>query len=163
MKNPALILLSLLFTVFLVTTTEAQSYKSAAGARLGYPLSASYKTFISESSALEVYAGFRGYSAYRWISVSGAYLVHKPIEGVENLNWYLGGGASVYFWTYDAGFLNPGDNTSIGIQGYLGLDYRIPDTPVNITADWIPTFFLGGYSKGFGGGYGTLGVRYILK
>lgn len=163
MKNPTLIFLSLAFTFFVVTNADAQSYKTAVGARLGYPLSASFKTFLSESSAVEVYAGFRGWTGYRWISISGAYLIHKPISGVDNLNWYFGGGASVYFWTFDSGFLNNDGSTSIGIQGYLGLDYRIPDTPVNITADWVPTFFLNGFGSGFGGGYGSLGIRYILK
>jgi hypothetical protein len=163
MKKSVLIILSIVFTVCIAANLEAQSYKTAVGARLGYPLSASFKTFLSESSAVEVYAGFRGWSTYSWITISGAYLIHKPFPNVENLNWYFGGGASIYFWTWDNAFIDPGDNTSFGIQGYLGLDYRIADTPVNLTVDWVPTFFLNGYGSGFGGGYGSLGVRYILK
>jgi hypothetical protein len=163
MKNPDSIILSIVFIAFLAVNVEAQTYKTAVGARLGYPLSASFKTFISESSAIEVYAGFRGWSTYSWITVSGAYLIHKPFPSVENLQWYFGGGASVYFWNYKSSFGIGGDNTSFGIQGYLGLDYKIENAPVNLTVDWVPTFFLNGYGSGFGGGYGSLGIRYVLK
>ncbi len=140
-----------------------QNYKSAAGIRLGSPWSASYKTFISESNALEVYAGYRGWSAYHWFSVNGAYLIHKAIPSVENLQWYFGGGAGVYFWSYDSAFADANDATSFSIQGYLGLDYKFANTPVSITADWVPTVFLTGFGNGFGAGYGNLGVRYVLS
>ncbi|MEM8526754.1 MAG: hypothetical protein AAGG68_19090 [Bacteroidota bacterium] len=152
----------LLTLCFLSTSVSAQKYKSAIGARLGYPLSVSYKTFISDSDALEVYAGFRGFSTSRWVSVSGAYQRHGELDDVlEGLSWYFGGGASVYFWSYDFG----GDfaNTSFGIQGYLGVDYKFSETPLNLTLDWIPSIFIGnGFTRGFGGGYGSLGVRYVL-
>ncbi|MBK7694421.1 MAG: hypothetical protein IPI30_08860 [Saprospiraceae bacterium] len=93
-----------LFVFFLlgsVCTLKAQDYKSAIGARLGYPLSLSYKTFISEKGAIEGILGFRGYSYYSWITVSALYQHHMPIKSVEGLNWYVGGGASVFFWNYD--------------------------------------------------------------
>jgi len=154
---------SLLLACLLTTSISAQSYKSAVGARLGYPLSASFKTFISENNAIEVYAGFRGYTSSRWVSVSGAYQRHAPLDDLlEGLNWYFGGGASVYFWSYDFG----GDfaNTSVGVQGYLGLDYKFAGTPLNLSVDWVPSLFLGnGFFTGFGGGYGSLGVRYVFK
>lgn len=162
MKKLHLLFLALAFGLITFVSADAQVYKSAIGARLGYPLSASYKTFISNSSALEGYVGFRGYSAYRWISINGAYLIHRPIEGVTNLQWYFGGGAGVYFYTYDTGFFEPGSSTSFGLQGYIGLDYTFEDLPLNLTVDWIPTIFLNGFNNGFGGSYGSLGVRYVL-
>ncbi|MEN0050689.1 MAG: hypothetical protein AAF806_26725 [Bacteroidota bacterium] len=155
---------SLLFACLLTNSVSAQSYKSAVGARLGYPLSASFKTFINDSDAIEVYAGFRGFSTSRWVSVSGAYQKHDELSDVlEGLSWYYGGGASVYFWTYD--FSNDFANTSIGIQGYIGLDYKFSETPLSLSIDWIPSLFLGrtGIANNFGGGYGSLGVRYVFK
>ena len=161
------ILLKLVFSLLIIcllsTSISAQNYKSAIGARLGYPLSASFKTFISESDAIEVYAGFRGFSTSRWVSVSGAYQRHGGLDDVlEGLSWYYGGGASVYFWTYD--FTNDFPNTSFGIQGYLGLDYKFSETPLSLSIDWIPSLFLGrtGIANNFGGGYGSLGVRYVF-
>jgi hypothetical protein len=154
-----------LFTCFLAATftLQAQNYKTAIGARLGYPLSASLKHFVSETSALEGYVGTRGYSGYRWTNVSGAYLYHRPIEEVEGLNWYVGGGASVYFWSFDFGFGENFGTTSFGVQGYGGLEYSFEEVPLSISADWVPTIFFNSYLSGFGYGYGSLAVRYNLK
>lgn len=101
---------------------QAQDYKSAVGVRLGYPLAISYKTFISEPSAIEAYVDYRGYSFYNYISVNG----------------------------------------------YLGLRYTFPDTPISVVADWVPGFAfgtgLGSFGgSGFGGDSGGLGVRYVLN
>ncbi len=141
------------------------SYKSAVGARFGSPyISASYKTFLNEKNAMEAYASFRAFSGYSWISVSGAYQIHKPLQDVvEGLQWYYGAGASAYFWTFDTGFLGNTSSTSFGINGYIGLDYKFPNQPVAITVDWVPTLFLNGFGRGLGSGYGGVGVRYILK
>ena len=153
--------LSLLFTFLFTASADAQNYSSAVGLRLGSPWAASYKTFINESNALEFTGAFRSNSGYSWFGITGAYQIHKPISDVEGLNYYYGGGAGVYFYSFDSDFVGDG-KTSIGIQGYLGLDYTFKDTPINITADWIPTFFLNGFDSGFGAGFGSVGVRYIL-
>lgn len=159
MKKLTLLIIILGSFLFAIPT-QAQNFKSAVGARLGYPLSISYKQFINESGAFEVYGGTRGYSGYRWFSVSGAYQIHKPIESFEGLNYYYGAGASVYFWNFD--FDTDASTTSLGLQGYLGLSYTFSDNPINISLDWVPTFFLNSYVDSFGAGYGSLAVRYIL-
>lgn len=142
----------------------AQSYQSAIGARLGVPFSVSYKTFVSGSNALEVFGGLRGSSFYRWINVGGLYQIHKAIPDVEGLAWYFGGGASAFFYTYDNDFIGDDDTTvAFGLLGNLGLDYKFADAPVNLSLDWVPIFFINGYTSGFGGGYGALSVRYVLK
>lgn len=141
----------------------SQNYNSAIGARLGYPVSVSYKKFVSGSDAFEVYAGFRNFSTYNWFNISGAYQIHADLGDTEGLQWYYGFGASVFVWSFDTSFL--GDNstgTTFGLQGYLGLDYAFSEAPLSITLDWVPTFFLNGFGSGLGGGYGALGVRYIL-
>ncbi|MEQ8702568.1 MAG: hypothetical protein RIC19_01550 [Phaeodactylibacter sp.] len=161
-------LLPLLFSIMLVTdSASAQEYRTAVGARLGYPLSASLKYFLNDSGhALEAYVGTRGWGYGRWVNVSAAYQIHNPleIEGLEGLYWYYGAGATVFFWNYDDAFVFDDDysSTAIGVQGYLGLDYAFQDTPISLSIDWVPTFAFNGYSRGFGGGYGNIGVRYIL-
>lgn len=147
------------------TEAVAQDYKSAAGLRLGYPWAASYKTFISESNAIEVYAGFRGFTFYNSISINGAYQIHNDIESVEGLQWYYGAGAGVQFWSYSG---VSESSTLFTASGYLGLQYTFVDTPISITADWVPTFVFGdGFggigSTGFGAGVGGIGVRYVLN
>jgi len=142
----------------------AQDYKSAVGIRLGSPWAASYKTFISESSALEGYVGFRSWFGYSNISLNGAYQVHKDIESVDGLQWYFGGGGGVELYRYrnfDEG------NTVFKISGYLGLQYTFADTPISATVDWVPSFVFGDSlfginTTGFRAGYYNLGVRYVL-
>ena len=143
---------------------QAQNYKFAAGLRLGYPSAATIKLFVSENHALEVYAGTRGYSGFRWTNVSAAYQVHSnPIDGLGGLKWYTGVGGSVFFWNFGDGLF--GDTSSYGLQGYAGLEYVFDDIPLSISVDWIPTYFLGDEFSltGFDGDYGTVGVRYIIS
>lgn len=166
MKRDLTSFLVVFFALFLSFQLEAQSYKTAVGARLGSPLSASIKHFLNESNAVEAFIGYRNYSFYNWTSVGAAYQIHKPIENVDGLQYYLGFGASVFIWSYDntIWFDDNYSSTSFGIQGYAGLDYTFENTPISLTVDWVPTYFIGtNFISGFGAGYGSLGVRYILS
>lgn len=152
-------------SMLLSQAAQAQ-YKTAVGLRLGYPTSATIKYFANETLAFEAYVGTRGFGTYRWNNVSAALQIHRPvdfIEELEGLNYYFGGGATVFFWSFE-GFTGTGfGTTSLGVQGYLGLDYAFEDVPINLSVDWIPTVFVGdSFTTGFGGGYGTIAVRYIL-
>lgn len=163
MKNSLLVLLTL-SCLFGSEKMQAQDYNMAIGARLGSPISISFKTHLSESSAIEVIAGRRGYSGYGWWNVGAAYQIHKPlgIDGLDGLQYYYGVGGSAYFWNYDNVFLDD-TTTSFGVQGYLGLQYTFEDLPITLTADWIPTYFISSFTAGFGGGYGGVGIRYVLN
>ena len=168
MKKPFL-LFAALFSLALICSTssvkaQGAEYTTAVGLRLGSPISASGKYFFAENLAAEANIGFRGYSTYSWVTLSAAIQKYAPleIEGIEGLQWYFGGGIGLYFWNFD--FVSEFNTTTFGVQGYLGLDYTFQGTPISITADWIPTIFLGdGFTTGFGAGFGALGVRYILN
>jgi hypothetical protein len=170
--NAFMLRLSFLIGFFgLFALCMGQPYQTAVGMRLGYPTAISAKHFLSESKAVEAYVGTRGYYGYRWVNVSAAFLHHQPLEldGVEDVSWYVGAGASAFFWSeYGNRYTRSQYSaTSLGIQGYLGAEYLLDqwDIPLAITVDWVPTVFLGrrGYLGGFRAGYGTLGLRYILK
>jgi len=167
MKKTILMTLVMALT-FLVNDASAQSFGSAAGVRLGVPLSITYKTFLNETNAIEVMGGTRssgnGAFGYRWYQIGAAYQVHKPLDiaDIEDLAWYFGGGASAYFWSFNEGFLNPGSNSSFGLQGYLGLSYTFENAPINLSIDWVPTYFINGFASGFGADGGSLGIRYIF-
>jgi hypothetical protein len=161
MKTKVLSVFVLLF--MFVAVSQAQEYNSAIGLRLGTPLSVSYKKFISEQGAFEGVAGFRSFAGYSWFNIGAYYQHHNEIASVNGLRWYYGAGANVYFWSYDASFIDAGSSTSIGISGVLGLDYKFEDIPLNLSIDWIPTFFVNGYGNGFEGGYGALAARYTLN
>ena len=158
-KYTLIIIASICFTGVL----QAQLYDSVAGLRLGAPLSISYKKIINEDKAIEGYFGTRGKNDYRFINISGAYQIIEPIDlwGIEELYYYYGAGASIYFWSFkEAG---PNQTVTPGIQGYLGLEYTFSDRPINITLDWVPTIFISGHLSGLRAGYLSLGVRYVLQ
>ena len=154
---------SLIFGVFFLSFSgvQAQNYKTAVGARIGYPLTVSGKYFIDESIAIEGNIGLRAFSEYRWIALSAAGLKHKPLDVLESLNWYYGAGVSIYFWRFEN--LTTFASSSFGLQGYVGLDYTFKKSPVNVTIDWTPTFFINGYTSGLGTRFGGLGIRYTLN
>lgn len=149
----------------------AQEYRSAVGLRLGSPVSASLKTFISNNGAIE---GFVNYntenisSSYRWsrIGLGASYQQHDDLgTSVNGLSWYYGFGATAYRWGYsDDSFFNDYGSFSLGIQGYLGLEYVFPSRKIVLSLDWVPTYFItGGYVSGFGYDQGALSVRYIFR
>tara|TARA_B100000497_G_C7523181_1_gene317786 strand:+ start:200 stop:697 length:498 start_codon:yes stop_codon:yes gene_type:complete len=155
---------AILFTVLSMKNSVAQNYDTAIGLRFGYPLSASVKHFISETSALEGYIGYRSFSTYSWTNISGAYLNHKSFEKSDGLQWYYGVGGAAFLWSYQDNYFGEfTGGASLGVQGYLGLDYHFKDIPLNLSLDWIPTIFIDGFSKGFTGDYGSIAARYILN
>lgn len=168
MKKLALLFFISSIIVLCVQNVKAQDYKSSIGVRLGFPLSASFKHFLNEKGAIEASLGTRGYSGFgRYVNINGSYQHHSDLSQVApNLKWYVGGGAGVNIWSYKSYYKSLGLNTSsttFSIFGMVGLDYKVPNYPVNLSVDWTPTFFIGdAYFSGFGAGYGSLAVRYIL-
>jgi len=158
------ILSIILVLILSASVGKAQDYKSAIGGKLGYGLIASYKTFISESSAVDIFGGIR------WGGfVVGAYwLKHNPISSVANLKWYWGAGGS--FTTWDYGYAGYDKYNELGISGVIGLDYTFDDMPLNLSVDWAPTIVVadsynypGGTYNRFRGGYGAITARYIIN
>lgn len=160
--------LNLLFSfLFAVTLLSSQSYKSAAGLRLGYPTAGSFKTFISENTALEGIIGFGSYSSYvSYTNIRAAYLRHNDLkfETLSNLQWYYGGGAGVFIWSYRNNYLGEKDSaTAFGLSGHIGLECKLDDIPLVVSLDWGPTFILSRFGGGLGAGYGALALRYLIN
>ena len=57
--------------------------------------------------------------------------LYRPVNGQENLHWYVGVGPSVLF-------SNP---FFLGASGEIGLEFHF-DFPLAIGADWRPTFWI---------------------
>ena len=166
MKKPIIIIEAFFFLGIL--SVKAQSdYKSAIGARLGVPVSFSYKHFITKAGALELNAGFahEGYG-FNYVRIGGMYQHHFPIGSVEGFKWYIGGGPFVDLYSYDIYTSNYGySKSAVGINAVGGVDYKFKKIPLNLSADWMPSVFLGGnlYYSNFRPGYGAVSVRYVLK
>jgi len=160
----SILLLSFLFAI---TFLSAQSYKSSAGLRLGYPVAGTYKMFINDNSAIEGIVGFGSYSSLvSYTNIRAAYLIHKDleIESISNLQWYYGGGAGLFIWSFNDNYFGESSSaTAFGLSGYIGLEYMFEDIPLVLSIDWAPTVILGGFGGGFGAGYGALSARYIIN
>jgi hypothetical protein len=162
MKKSIITTLFALLILF-VNQADAQDYKSAVGGKLGYGLIASYKTFMSEKNAIELFGGIR----WGGLAAGGFYQIHKDIESVDNLRWFLGGGATATTWTF--GGITSNNYFEIAAHFNIGLEYTFDDMPLNISVDYAPGIvlydtwdFTGTYNR-FRGGYGTVTARYILN
>ncbi len=118
---------SFLWMLFLHSNVQAQDYKMALGARFSSKAalvntSISFKYFFTESTAAEALFCVKDPLALGLLVEK-----YKPFAA-DHLNYFYGGG--VY-----AGF---GGSRRAGLHGIIGLDYKIPTIPFNLSIDWKP-------------------------
>lgn len=126
MKSKRLLFLCMIS--LLALSVKAQDYKFAAGIRLSNSTptlnnSASIKYFVTETSAIEGLVSFGSR-----FGLGGLLEIHKPLNQ-SGLRWFYGGGAYVGF---------EGGSTYLGPTGIVGLDYKFPNIPLNLSLDWKP-------------------------
>ena len=151
------------FSILLSISSYAQEilstqYQTAIGAKVSSGVALSYKHFVNDNQAIEAQSMFFN----QGIRLIGMYQFHfYNIEGLNGLAWYIGPGAHVGFWTpkYKKEY---GSFIDIGIDGVVGLDYKIPSLPINLSLDWQPSFGLIG-DAGIQPQFGGLAVRYTLQ
>jgi hypothetical protein len=126
------------FFLFLIPTESFAQYNTGIGLRLGTGNGFTVKHFVTQQGAVEALI----YSRWSGLIVSGLYEVHFDISEVRGLQWFVGGGA--HFGTWNAGNHNlprvpkrEGMQT-FGLDGIIGLDYKIYNAPVNLSFDWKP-------------------------
>ncbi len=151
-------ILAILFLSANAQYNNGSDYKTAIGVKV-YPGAVTVKHFLSDGKAIE---GL-GYLSSDGFRVTGLYELHYNLGDVPGLKWYVGGGGHLGIWsdswknkypTREAGM-------AIGVDGILGLDYKIQGAPLNLSFDWQPSFNLIGYNY-FEGGWGGLAVRYTF-
>ena len=154
---------SLILITFLVFMTvvsvfaqhrNSSEYSTAIGVRF-YPGAITFKQNFIHGNKIEAIAYFWNGKGTR---ITGLYEHNYDIEGLNGLQWYVGTG--IHFTMYNDGEFN--GSSYFGVDGVLGLDYKIKNAPLNISLDWQPSFDFGG-NTGFNGGFGGLGVRYVLR
>lgn len=132
-----------------IAQANGNDYKTAIGVKF-YPAAVSLKTFVKRNIAFEAI----GYFWDKGTRITGLYEYHHNLTADGGLKWYIGPGAHVGF--YNQEFFNGG--TTFGLDGVLGLDYKFPGIPVNVSVDWQPSFEFGDYA-GFNGNWGGIGLR----
>ena len=105
---------------------NAQDYKMGLGIRLSsndaiVNHSISLKYFFRERTALETLFSFGDPLALGLMLQQ-----HVPFKQ-NSFKWFYGGGAYVAF-----------KGPYVGLMGVLGLDYKIPNIPLNFSIDWKP-------------------------
>lgn len=144
--------------LFFVLASHAQSssahstdYRTALGVKIWDGAGISLKHFFDKNAGELI-----GYFWYRGVRFTGLYEIHFDINGAPGLKWYVGPGAHI-------GFYNDkyGGGAVAGIDGVLGLDYKINNAPINLSLDWQPSIEFGN-GTGFWGGWGGLGIRYTF-
>ena len=137
----------LLFSCVFITafTLKAQqqnigtNYSTAVGLKM-YPGALSVKHFIATDRAVEGLA-FISQDGFR---LTGLYEIHNNLGTIEGLQWYVGGGAHLGAWSdqWKKQYPTRNGGMTIGIDGVLGLDYKIKGAPLNVSFDWQPSFNL---------------------
>jgi hypothetical protein len=155
-------LLTLVALLSISNSSKAQSmgssYRTALGVKF-WPGGLSIKHFVRTNRALEGIGYFWGHG-FRF---TGLYEVHGDINGAPGLKWYVGPGAhiGVYneHWHRDDHIYKDGD-LSLGVDGVLGLDYKIKGAPINLSLDINP--FLEILEHPYFDVWGGLGIRFTF-
>ena len=140
------------------------NYNTAIGLRAGYYPGLTIKHFFNGNKAFEGIVHFR----YHGVGFTGLYEVHVVAFKVPELHFYYGIGGHIGF--YDGHYyykIKHGDyiyyddrTTSIGIDGILGLEYKIPGIPFVVGADVKPFFDI--VEPGPGYWDGALNIRFTF-
>ncbi len=152
-KFLTLVFSACLFSYASFAQNTGSSYETAVGVKF-YPGAISIKHFVGNNNALEGLA----YIYNRGFRFTGLFEIHSDIAGAPGLKWYAGPGLHMgsYNNKYGGGF-------SFGIDGVLGLDYKVNGAPLNLSIDWQPSYETSSKSeRGFVGNWGGLGIRYTL-
>ena len=137
---------------------NSNSYKKAIGVKM-YPSAITYKQFNQQNKAVEIL----GYFTLDGFRATVLFEKYSPIADVDNLSWYIGYGGHLGLWSEEWKKSNPNHSAGIalGVDGILGLDYKIKNAPLNLSIDWQPSFnFVG--SSYFESGWAGIGVRYTF-
>ncbi|MBL7942062.1 MAG: hypothetical protein JNM00_04815 [Flavobacteriales bacterium] len=163
MKPSHLTAVALLFAAAIYAPTlraQGGGLDNAVGVRLGIPAGITFQHYFSDDEAAEFILASR----YRGWTFTALYEWHKPAFQVDGLKWFVGVGGHIGTYHWYAG--HPwwdeeynGSRMVLGVDGIIGLEYFIPDTPLMVSVDWKPDFNLIGYNA-LVADNGALSVRY---
>ena len=166
MKKVGMVVLACFFSGALMaqsltgTTAKEHEYERSLGLKM-FPGAISYKWKWDASSKAEALL----YMSSEGFRLTGLYEKYFPLTPeVPGLNWFIGGGAHWGIWSdnWKNRYPTRESGIAIGVDGIIGLDYKLKNAPLNISLDWQPSFNIIGYQY-FEGGWGGIGIRYVLR
>lgn len=140
-------------TVFGISDAQAQTYKTGAGVLIDFGDGATFvgphvKHFFNSNSAGEFSVLFGNGATL----AQANYQYHQPLGGANGLQWYVGVGPGILF----------GDGyTQFAPSAMLGLDFKIPGAPLDLSMDWRPRFIIGDNSDAAVGRFNA-GFRFTF-
>ncbi len=147
MKNIVLIISIFTFSHVI----EAQiPYKAAIGVRVGGTQGLTIKLPVGNSAAFEGIIGMYPFG----MSITGLYEKHNSTN-TSGLQWYYGGGVHAgwntynnYYYRKDRKYFYNGRDNYFGIDGIIGLEYKVSNAPIAFSLDLKPeiNFYNSGYS-----------------
>lgn len=146
-----------LITLALLTITyfvNSQSYGNAIGLRGGVGSGVTYKHNFGSSVMGEAIL----YARSNVANITVLAEKYEPLEWGAGWFWYYGAGGHIGSYTYKIDERNE-TNTTIGVDGILGLEYAFMAVPINASLDWKPEFNFFGYNGFYWDGI-SLSVRY---
>jgi hypothetical protein len=146
MKKLVFNLLFILSVLLISKQSNAQingdDYKTAVGLKFGgYEDGPSIKYFTTNDIALEGIIGFRS----QGVVLTGLYEIHQGAFGAAGLKFYYGAG--FHIGAEGAGVYEPfggqretynESHILLGVDGVIGLEYKIPSAPIAISLDLDP-------------------------
>jgi hypothetical protein len=135
---------------FLLVTNRSQAqsqsqnspdYTTALGLKFGpYESGISAKYFMNQRTSIEGILGFNNHG----VVVTGFYELNLPAFNVPGLKFYYGAGAHIGaegagdYAVLGNNEIYSATHLLLGVDGVLGLDYKIPQTPIAVSVDLDP-------------------------
>lgn len=143
---------------------EKSTYQTAIGFRAGGTSGLTIKQFTSENMAVEGILGIWPFA----MSATGLFEFYAPTEA-EGLKWYYGAGGHVAFETGRIYYANDENryiylegDLGLGVDGILGMEYKILPIPFAISIDLKPFFEINTNGRAFIALDPGLGVKFAF-
>lgn len=122
---------------------EQSTYNTAIGVRAAEPGALTLKHFFNDQVALEGILGVWNHGFRATLLLEK----HVPTAKVSGLSWYYGAGAHLSYYDHDHWFRYNerryypyfDDEIGLGVDGVLGIEYKIPEIPFALSLDVKPT------------------------
>ena len=145
MKKTTNFLLILGVLLFIANGSKAQEYKPdyqyAIGLKFGgYENGISGKYFMDSNTSLEGLIGFRS----NGLVFTGLYELNQQAFSMEGFRFYYGFGAHIgaigagYYKNYGHDEFYNSSQILLGVDGVIGLEYVIPQSPIAVSLDLNP-------------------------
>ena len=133
-----LLLVLLFFPGSLYSQSLSEDYRFAVGLRAGETSGVTFKFKTKNSNYVELIAGFW----VDWFNMTALFEKTAPAFNVPGMRWYYGGGGHLSVLSdnlkHDGRYYNRGEDFALGLDGIVGLEYKIQPIPFAVSIDLKP-------------------------